>query len=311
MVLPMMAWMGAWNRPTLHLLSTTRIMIEKTLRTYVGERSTALGAILRVGWKLDPEYQMDWAAFRYLLKSFNNERTPCTTHPRMREVLTKYKWKVRDDGILQFRNSVFDSNWDGEVALQQTLIPIWEAHPFTRDERGLKKAETVEDIGDMKNRCLNITEQRKVAANFTHNDMVRAALLATPVGQRISNMFPDKQYKCWCGERLPQRGHLLWDCPSLAVERREANIKPPRDLLEKELLVENMPNGYPKMQKKGGTDQSKSLAPRGNTAATRRKRHQAMGRHRRRIRGESLSPETSFLVCCCRERTSKGYSNIG
>ena len=231
MILPAIAWMGAWNRPTLKLTSITRTMIEKTINAYIGERSTALGAILRVGWKLDPEYQLDWAAFRYLLKSANNDRPPSISHPRMREVLAKYACEIRDDGILKFQNSVFDCKWDGELALQQTIIPIWEAHQFTRDLRGLKKAVSVHDVGDLRNRSLNLTAHRKIAANQTHTDTTRAALLATPAGQRISKMFPDHQYKCWCGEDLPQRGHLLWDCPSLATERHQANIKQPKESL--------------------------------------------------------------------------------
>lgn len=72
----MVAWAGAWSRPTLTDVKAVTFAIEAALGVGAVERSAALGRIIRDGHHMDPEFQLDLAVTRHLKWKWDKGEEP-------------------------------------------------------------------------------------------------------------------------------------------------------------------------------------------------------------------------------------------
>ena len=194
-------------------MQSVRVACERAIRGYQQpERSSFLAWTAELGPDLDPEFVADQQVLKHeLWLRQRGKRAPAT--PRLEEVLKKWSWRRKATGRFETPFGEVDLDFDEwQVVLFHAKLG-WKRALWKREPRAENQPIPPGMVAWVK-------AQEAILRRSGGRDhlLEKAALMAAPSGQSLVRMSkrtdkPVETVVCACGEALPSRDHLLWECP--------------------------------------------------------------------------------------------------
>lgn len=210
LVLPILTWSGAWNRPTKQELRPVLSAIERAVCGWLTPgRSPFLLWVAELGASLCPFFGLDFAAVRHeVWRLRTNEPQPDRPSRRMQELARKWRWIPLGAGRFATPEGEVDLGWDGAAQVRHAARLGWERTHWKADKRAsegpaVDPADAHPDAS-MHAQCFRdhprASQRHRVALGAGFCGVVEARRRLQPV-------------HCECGEQNPSRRHLAWVCP--------------------------------------------------------------------------------------------------
>jgi hypothetical protein len=137
LVLPILTWSGAWNRPTKQELRPVLSAIERAVCGWLTPgRSPFLLWVAELGASLCPFFGLDFAAVRHeVWRLRTNEPQPDRPSRRMQELARKWRWIPLGAGRFATPEGEVDLGWDGAAQVRHAARLGWERTHWKADKR--------------------------------------------------------------------------------------------------------------------------------------------------------------------------------
>ena len=211
----MMAWTGAWSRPTKRHVSTSMVAIEQSLKMNMSEGSPALGKIIRIGYRYDPCFQLELAVPRQLKWKGDKGHQPNENRWRIKEMMQSNRIVAMGEGNYYTENGISDLLWDGKKSISRMLVMAWEKKCFRNEPILRYDNDGGKGLGCTRGK-VNLHTHNKWGklSRKTEALKARAATITRPAGRGVAKCHAlGDSIRCWRGCLDPDRNHLMWRCP--------------------------------------------------------------------------------------------------
>eukprot|EP00928_Gymnodinium_smaydae_P065478 TRINITY_DN4861_c0_g1_i1.p2 TRINITY_DN4861_c0_g1~~TRINITY_DN4861_c0_g1_i1.p2 ORF type:complete len:1358 (-),score=164.81 TRINITY_DN4861_c0_g1_i1:1259-5332(-) len=235
MVLPLIAWKGAWNRLAVTTLNKLTAAVERAVlarKVIWPHRSRAITWATVIGAGLHPGFAANIrAVFQFQRAIAIGHGAIAARSKRLLDVCRDWGWQFDQSGMVDTLWGRLHLLVDGPAVIRRFATLAWERALFMAEPRG--DAVFRQALGT---HHPALATQRAWAAHRLPQD-VKVAVGSGACG-KIWSGAAKRDVPCFCGLLRPGREHLLWECDhtgALCLDIRQR--PPPPQLFERVLAV--------------------------------------------------------------------------
>eukprot|EP00438_Fugacium_kawagutii_P013015 Skav219675 [mRNA] locus=scaffold3149:185132:187369:- [translate_table: standard] len=265
LVVPLFAWAGGLARVEPEALQNLRRTVLTAFAGTLPRDAPVCLVTQLMGWRLDPVVAVQWSALRMACR-LHTQLTSAAANlswtrslPLAHNVIRRLGWQVIDDGAGISRtdsygaNRIFRLGYDNSSLLFEWLED-WHACAALRSCGRVARSLHRVAVDNSLAQGLELGAPPPGRCYFSGHQIVYEQAGGDPASRKVAmatgasfwffhagQQIPDGDVRaqCLCGQRLPSRPHLLWNCPSTQDLRQQ--IAPPSHRAEERLLAKVLP----------------------------------------------------------------------
>ena len=220
LILPMIRYTGAWNRPTKEALNKWTSSIERTVvGTLIRGRSPFLIWTTLLGPELHPRFALNCEALRHeqwrtrqalQFKLDTGRPLESSKAGRWMQTCKEWDWHLTDEvGVAETRDGQIHLASAGKPAIAALCRRAFGEELWKTDKR------CMEDFPDDLTPCTQVHNNWCKTATASWNMQRIKVATGASFDHKVAQKLTKTTHTCMCGIEDPDREHWMWYCPSL------------------------------------------------------------------------------------------------